>query len=443
MKQDAFTVIGYLIKNNMKKKKHTFTPSKATLEKYKDLGRILARKRKNFCGVGTKIAKLIINNFKTMPCVAYRLALEIEDVNIQAKQYHDWRQKHFYKIKEKLIWELCQLCETYGCVYGSRKSGGLTKTIVFFELPDMEQISWHTKGKFAEKIPPYLIPWDGKVNSTMDKLERVICKHYGDYFLKSATKNNKPGAKNRIQRLYREYNQHMCEYLEWKQGVAEYYRKAKEAANECTKKFKDSTLYTTLSKLYKDPEWLGLAVVGVELDGTTKYRVTYEGKRIYAKVKNISESPNMDVEFKGLLGILRTTDPDIIVGEGVEKSKNIAFELNKGLAENYTIDFNLDKNEKNPQSIMDEPHATITDKDGRKLMVSLKRMHENTFTGYGCMLAVVMRKFDRIYQMRSSKFTTPSSGNWKKYNMMNYLTDANIRENSNVNINKNQKLCVC
>lgn len=44
----------------------------------------------------------------------------------------------------------------------------------------MEQISWHNTLNNITEIPYYNKEWDGKINSTLDKIEDALNKVYGD-----------------------------------------------------------------------------------------------------------------------------------------------------------------------------------------------------------------------------------------------------------------------
>lgn len=63
-----------------------------------------------------------------------------------------------------------------------------TGNIVYFELPDCEQISFHCTFKNPKELPRYEKEWDRKVNSTLGKLETAISKNYGNEIEKKKEK---------------------------------------------------------------------------------------------------------------------------------------------------------------------------------------------------------------------------------------------------------------
>lgn len=172
-------------------------------EKNVDLISDLEKKRDTFCGLGTRKVKLLLN--KKMKegdkvAQAYRLALEAEDKNICAKkiriEYQPRRSRYYrysynytdyaektYELKHKIVGELIKLCQENDFIYGYEDSDNYSaNTVIYFELPDMEQISFHDTLTKEEKdtLKIYKKPWDGKINSTLDKIEEAINKRYAD-----------------------------------------------------------------------------------------------------------------------------------------------------------------------------------------------------------------------------------------------------------------------
>lgn len=404
-----------------KRKDKQRNTSEETLKKYKELGEILSDMRKRFCGVGTRIAKLIMNTDETMPGVAYRLALEIEDVNIQAKQVGNKRSAALYRRKEKMIAQLYEMCKTYGYVAGSHKRGSTAKSIVYFELPGCEQISWHTVPQNAACMDDYPVVWDGKVNSTMGKLEGAICKLYGDRFLKSAEKNRIPGAREYILRIYEKHNAGMHDFETWKSCRSEMYEKAVRASGECTRRFVESTLHKKISPFFKDPSKLALHVATRDLDGNAKYRVSYNGKRLEAKFKNTGESPDTDAAFKSIMGIVRTADPKTLAGNGVETARTIADTL---LSANgmwdYKVEFYFDENRPKHITPRSEKCVVVFNPDGRWLVRSLEEnMHAKNLVEYGCVAAVTAARFDRIWNRRLKNYSGSKEDYIEKHTVKN------------------------
>lgn len=135
--------------------------------------------RESFGGIGTKQIKLNLNRLvKSCPIAkAFRIALEIEDCSTLGKKYRgDW-SNHYYEKKDRFIKELIEIFKTNDWVYGIHLTNGHPPTVIYFEIPGCEQISFHCFLD-RDKAPEYKGEWDGKRNSTFGKLEKAIC----DYF---------------------------------------------------------------------------------------------------------------------------------------------------------------------------------------------------------------------------------------------------------------------
>ena len=142
-------------------------------------------RKDTFChGIGQRRVKLFLNKLvKDGDAVAkmYRVALEIEGVNLAAKKalmkYHS--DYHSYDRKEAMLRELMDVCKERGVCYGQQPSTAPAAThVIYFELPGCEQISFHTNMQEAETLPAYDGKWDGKRCSTMGKLESAIWTRY-------------------------------------------------------------------------------------------------------------------------------------------------------------------------------------------------------------------------------------------------------------------------
>lgn len=138
-----------------------------------------------FChGVGLRRVKLFLNRLvKQGDHVArmYRLALEIEGVNLAAKKalmkYHS--DYHAYDKKEGMLRELMDVCREQGAAYGQQHSTAPAAThVIYFDLTGCEQISFHTNMHDAASLPAYDGQWDGKRCSTMQKLDDAIWSRY-------------------------------------------------------------------------------------------------------------------------------------------------------------------------------------------------------------------------------------------------------------------------
>lgn len=141
--------------------------------------------RDDFCGIGTRKTKLFLNKLikqGNQIAAALRKALECEDVNICAKKYgrSEWRDRNYNK-KKVLINELIEICKANNYVYGIQDTDNYsTNYIVYFELPNCEQISFHNNFALEDvcDLPHYDKEWDGKRNSTLPKLEQAITKSF-------------------------------------------------------------------------------------------------------------------------------------------------------------------------------------------------------------------------------------------------------------------------
>lgn len=157
---------------------------KKALQKNERLSEILHDKRETMCGLGTRKVKLLLNKkIKEGDNIAelYRKALEVEDCNIRAKETGFYYKGKVYRQKHSLLMELVELCEKMGVTYGKQMSDGReTNCIIYFELPGVEQISFHTslEPSAALQLPDYGKEWDGKQCSTLSKLETAINERY-------------------------------------------------------------------------------------------------------------------------------------------------------------------------------------------------------------------------------------------------------------------------
>ena len=142
-------------------------------------------RKDEFChSVGLRRIKLFLNNLvKNGDHVAkmYRIALEIEGVNLAAKKalmkYHS--DYNNYNLKESMLHELIALCLANNVCYGiQRSTAPAASQVIYFEQPDCEQISFHTNLYDASKLPAYKGEWDGQNCSTMRKLESAIWTRY-------------------------------------------------------------------------------------------------------------------------------------------------------------------------------------------------------------------------------------------------------------------------
>lgn len=182
--------------------------------KNKKLIEQLKDKRRTFCGIGTNLIKRMLNRLSENDEVAkaLRVALEIEDYNIKAKEaYGKYKQKAYDK-KEEYIKELWNLFKKNGWLYGMRNESSFsTSYIVYFDIPGCEQVSWHTNLKCVINMPTYRIAWDGKENSTLNKFELCITSLYTKEIEESAKRNNIT-LNDRFYKIIQKYKELYGEY---------------------------------------------------------------------------------------------------------------------------------------------------------------------------------------------------------------------------------------
>ena len=139
----------------------------------------------NFLGVGISVTRSILKKIiaEEPDNVIVRLIsyfLETEYFNIKAKV----EDNMYYENKQKCIRNIIDLLEKNKVlVYGIQKCddcGFNVSHIIYFELPDGSQISFHNYfySNEAKKLPKYFKDWDGIKYSTFDKLEKFIKENY-------------------------------------------------------------------------------------------------------------------------------------------------------------------------------------------------------------------------------------------------------------------------
>jgi hypothetical protein len=145
--------------------------------KNQELIRDLKDYRKNALGIGTNKIKRRLSKIDSPLSKALRLALDIEDVNIQAKDTWGEYRERKYDMKRNLITQLIILFEENKWIYGRGKSDVADTThIIYFDIPETDQISWHCD--LSDSIKEYPGEWDGIKNSTLKKLFESIEKNY-------------------------------------------------------------------------------------------------------------------------------------------------------------------------------------------------------------------------------------------------------------------------
>lgn len=139
----------------------------------------LGKFRDGIGGVGTREMKCGLNKLAENDSVAkaLRLALEVEDRNLQMKaDYGVFRQKkHRQKIRK--AWELIDVMEAMGWSVGVDPSERpYTFQMAYFEIPGVEQLSW--KIITLEEMPSYGEGWDGRDLSNLPKIETAVQELY-------------------------------------------------------------------------------------------------------------------------------------------------------------------------------------------------------------------------------------------------------------------------
>lgn len=156
---------------------------------------LLNTARHHFCGIGTRRTKLALNKVSRTSTFAraLRVALEIEDQNLTAKKYHGGdiggytygQIAYFHKYDS--IMQLVEICTSAGWTFGVQECGTFDAShVIYFDLPGVEQMSWHFSPTWHHQLPAYDGVWDQQQKSTLRKLENAI-----QTLLKAARVNEK------------------------------------------------------------------------------------------------------------------------------------------------------------------------------------------------------------------------------------------------------------
>lgn len=159
------------------------------IRKNERLSKQLDVMRETMCGIGTRRLKLLLNKLVKggdQLAQAYRMALELEDVNIQAKRSYGKYQDKIYEKKHKLLIELMDLCREQDYAFGYQSCNGRgVNVIIYFELPHVDQISFHSHmPSIPTNIPPYTKEWNGLENHTLPALESALVTAYPEEIAK-------------------------------------------------------------------------------------------------------------------------------------------------------------------------------------------------------------------------------------------------------------------
>lgn len=153
----------------------------------------------SFCnGLGFRKIKLRLNKLAVNNPLAkaIRLLLEIETTNAQAKEdknkgyinvffQHTTQEMLYYK-KSNLIKELVTVCNDNKYEFGVQlKDGHETNAIIYFDLPNTKQVSYHVtlSNEEIEQYPKYTKEWDGEENSSFTKIEESIQINFPEIIL--------------------------------------------------------------------------------------------------------------------------------------------------------------------------------------------------------------------------------------------------------------------
>lgn len=131
--------------------------------------------RENFCGVGTRRIKIMLNNIikkGNEEALLYRLGLEIEDRIFTIQETNEYCQKLIIAQKQQIMKQLVVLCKKKKLNCGIYEAD--EKRILCYELPDTEQLSFELDESEGIEFPKYDGMWDGKLNTTFEKIEKVL-----------------------------------------------------------------------------------------------------------------------------------------------------------------------------------------------------------------------------------------------------------------------------
>ena len=142
----------------------------------------LRESRESMCGIGTRRLKQLLNQLEKSGddiALIYRLVLELQEVNIQAKETYGMRRRKKYDQKETLLRQLIEICKKKDYTYGYQDCHGVQEVsrILYFELPGIRQISFHCS-ILDSSIPRYEKDWNGVHCQTLPALEQAISTQY-------------------------------------------------------------------------------------------------------------------------------------------------------------------------------------------------------------------------------------------------------------------------
>ena len=156
------------------------------IAKNNELLHLYYRAKDEFCGIGIRRTKLFLNRVIKLnndpKATLYRKALEVEHYNIKAKDADYYYQDRVYNLKDKFLQELTELAKSLNVPYGYQTTDNHSASyVVYIKMPDCEQMSWHCPNNWVTELPVFDGEWDGKVNSTLTKLEVAIGRLLTEY----------------------------------------------------------------------------------------------------------------------------------------------------------------------------------------------------------------------------------------------------------------------
>jgi hypothetical protein len=147
--------------------------------------------RENALGIGTRKMKIRLNKIAVQNIEAKiaRMVLEIEDVSTQAKNT-SWKYKDKkYFQKQELIEELVEIYKQTDYDYGIQYEENYnTNAILYFELPNGSQVSFHTNWDEEIHVKKYEKKWDGLINSTFKKVITFVEEKFINEIVKEKDK---------------------------------------------------------------------------------------------------------------------------------------------------------------------------------------------------------------------------------------------------------------
>ena len=118
-------------------------------------------------------------------------ALMAEFYNVKAKKYvlsdHQQKSRSSYRKKHEYLCSLINEIHSWNTnnpdeliLYGGALDDVTGQPVVYFNLPNTEQISFHDQTKRDVPLPKYSLPWDNQLASTLVKIRQGIINNFHD-----------------------------------------------------------------------------------------------------------------------------------------------------------------------------------------------------------------------------------------------------------------------